>query len=311
MTTISWTTSSLARRDRFYAWASALNESHLDFSLSTPGSHDFKARIRQRSLSGIQLVDCHCDPCAGHRGSAQISKGGQAYFGVLFLMSGKEIVRDGSHEFLMLPRDMLLWDSTRHIDFNVVEPLHKLTLLIPQDTLDAALPRARDYVGTAVRGAAGSLVASYLQTLVTEFSNIEEDNGPAIMDMTVDMLASALRMNLSRGPSLVSGVQLKRILDFIEKRLRDPELTPARIAASHGISVRYLHMLFAGHDLTVAKWVRHRRLMRSSQDLKVMKDRSTLTEVAMRWGFSDSAQFSRVFKLQFGVAPSAYRRSYQ
>src|SRR5260370_20296354 len=202
MTRINWTTSSLARRDRFDAWASAFNESHPYVDLPAPASLDFKARIRQRSLSGIQLIDCHCDPCTGHRGSEQISKGGQAYFGVLFLMSGKEIVRDGSHEFLMLPRDMLLWDSTRHIDFNVVEPLHKLTLLIPQDTLNAALPRARDYVGTAVRGAAGSLVASYLQNLVTEFSNIEVVNGPAIMDMTADMVASALRVHLNPGPSL-------------------------------------------------------------------------------------------------------------
>ena len=34
-----------------------------------------------------------------------------------------------------------------------------------------------------------------------------------------------------------------------------------------------------------------------------------ITEVAYRWGFNDSAHFSRLFKASFGMSPTQYRSS--
>jgi len=33
-----------------------------------------------------------------------------------------------------------------------------------------------------------------------------------------------------------------------------------------------------------------------------------VTEIAFRWGFKDSAHFSRAFKREFGISPSEVRR---
>ena len=35
----------------------------------------------------------------------------------------------------------------------------------------------------------------------------------------------------------------------------------------------------------------------------------TITEIAMKWGFSDAAHFSRSFKAAFGISPHAFRRA--
>jgi hypothetical protein len=45
---------------------------------------------------------------------------------------------------------------------------------------------------------------------------------------------------------------VQRILTYIEDRLANPELSPAKVAEAHHISVRYLHKLFAAEDRTVA-----------------------------------------------------------
>jgi AraC-like DNA-binding protein len=34
-----------------------------------------------------------------------------------------------------------------------------------------------------------------------------------------------------------------------------------------------------------------------------------VTEIAFRWGFKDSAHFSRSFKREFGISPSEVRRN--
>lgn len=100
-----------------------------------------------------------------------------------------------------------------------------------------------------------------------------------------------------------------RIRKAIESRLGDPSLTPRDIAAALGISTRHLHRLFSGADLTVAEWVRCRRLQRCRADLANprLRDR-TITEIALFWGFSDSSHFSRCFKSEFGVSARAFRK---
>ncbi len=43
-----------------------------------------------------------------------------------------------------------------------------------------------------------------------------------------------------------------------------PQLSPAAVAAAHHISLRSLHQLFHDEGLTVAGWIRQRRLERLS-----------------------------------------------
>jgi len=100
-----------------------------------------------------------------------------------------------------------------------------------------------------------------------------------------------------------------RIKTHIEKNLEDPALGPKTLADQFGISVRYLHLLFAGEDQTVSRWILGRRLERCRHDLMVAGPHKNITETAFRWGFNDGAHFSRVFKKQYSVSPREYRRS--
>ena len=70
-----WTTSAHRPPARFEAWRHALNRSHLEWELEPASQPTFGARILQRTVGGVRVVDCHCDPCAGWRRRQQVRRG--------------------------------------------------------------------------------------------------------------------------------------------------------------------------------------------------------------------------------------------
>ena len=99
-----------------------------------------------------------------------------------------------------------------------------------------------------------------------------------------------------------------RVHQYILDNLEGVDLSPRAVAAANGVSVRQLHRVFSATGTTVGHWIRKVRLARCAAELR---SSGVLTEgitgVAFRWGFNDSAHFSKAFRAEFGVAPRAYR----
>lgn len=114
------------------------------------------------------------------------------------------------------------------------------------------------------------------------------------------------------GPAPVTVVAPRHLLvavqATIEARLTDPGLCPAQVAAIHGISTRQLHRRFREAGTSFSAFVRQRRLLHCCEDLIDPRwRRRPMTEIAFRWGFSDSAHFSRCFRAAFGCTARDFR----
>lgn len=59
---------------------------------------------------------------------------------------------------------------------------------------------------------------------------------------------------------------LARIRAHIDDHLADPGLSPGTVARAHHISVCYLHRLFGAEGITVARFIRQRRLDRCARE---------------------------------------------
>lgn len=98
---------------------------------------------------------------------------------------------------------------------------------------------------------------------------------------------------------------LRRLLDYVDRNLSDPELSPGRIADQFGISVRYLHKLFVQFGTSFSAHVTSERLKRIRWDLEMSSGRRpSVSLLAYRWGFNDLSTFHRAFKKQFGCTPA-------
>jgi AraC-like DNA-binding protein len=107
------------------------------------------------------------------------------------------------------------------------------------------------------------------------------------------------------GPEKVREIQL-----FIEQNLGDPALTPAAIAQEFYMSTRTLHRLFGQSGLTVAAWIKHRRLDACRRALLSPSARTVpISDIAARYGFTNQAFFSREFAAEYQLSPSKYREA--
>jgi acetamidase/formamidase/AraC-like DNA-binding protein len=123
-------------------------------------------------------------------------------------------------------------------------------------------------------------------------------------------LALIFRLESHNGetPGGAQAALLDRVCQTIERALDDPDLSPARVAQSVGISERYLQRLFETRSDNFTHYVRERRLYRTSMDLADPAEaHHTVSEIAFRYGFNDAAHFSRAFRERFGMSPRAYR----
>jgi AraC-like DNA-binding protein len=155
------------------------------------------------------------------------------------------------------------------------------------------------------------------------FSGLLTATANALPELTVDQLRpvelamteflAACLAEASQGDALGVGAQspqLHRICQSIETLLPDPDLSLRRLADRNGVSPRYIQKLFAAAEDTFGHYLRSRRLERCRMDLgSPLCARLSISEICFRWGFNDSAHFSRAFRSRYGFSPREYRRA--
>lgn len=98
----------------------------------------------------------------------------------------------------------------------------------------------------------------------------------------------------------------RRVEAEIERRLDDPTLSVAGLAAALGISRSGLHrQLVRGDGRPPGRMIRHARLLRAADLLRHTDD--AISGIARQVGYEDPAHFTRSFKRKFGLPPSTFR----
>lgn len=299
-----WSADALPREERADGVRDALGRSHLPWELSFD-DHPVVCALTQHDLAGDTLVECHSGLVSGRRPPGRRLRDDE-HVGLLVVLEGREQVRQDDVVVDLGPGDALLWRSGRPASFRVLEPLHKLTLLLPADRLGdvgpgpTALPAGRPGTG---------LLAGHLRTLSQVARDLPAIDSGFMVDVALDLLRRAARP--AAGP-VVRASLLDRAVALIEEGLSDPLLAPGAVADRLGVSVRWLHRVFADSGETVSSHIRRRRLERVRRDLANPALRGdTVTSIAFRHGFTDGATLSRQFRAAYGTTPTAYRRQRQ
>lgn len=98
---------------------------------------------------------------------------------------------------------------------------------------------------------------------------------------------------------------IEQALIYIENNL-EQALTVESVASMFNISKYYFHRLFSAMvGCSLSSYILSRRLNASLQLIK--SSNQSLTDIAYRLDFGTQASFTRAFKRQYGIAPSALR----
>jgi AraC-like DNA-binding protein len=231
------------------------------------------------------------------------------------LVRGQLVVEQAGREAALGPGDFTVVDWSRPARWATATE-RAVSLLFPQ----ALLPLPQDEVGrlSGVRipgdHGAGALFSSFTRQVVAHLDDYGAADGARLGTTMVDLLTAALAARLDREDAIPSDTRQqamrRRVHAFIEQRLADPALSPQMIAAAHHVSLRYLYKLFEAQPSGVAAWIRERRLERSRRDLldPALAARP-VRAIAARWGLTEPAAFSRLFRAAYGLPPAEYRRT--
>lgn len=230
------------------------------------------------------------------------------------LVEGGGVVRQDGREATLEPGDFTFVDLSRPAHW-AMAPMRMVIVGFPRALLPLPSDEAVRLTAVRVGGdrGIGRLVSSLARQLPGELDGASPATATRLGTAVVDLLTAALAARVDRGDLVPIDSReralLVRIHAFIEERLGDPELAPAAIAAAHYMSVRSLYKLFEGQETTLSSWIRRRRLERCRHDLldPSLRDVAVST-IAARWGLTNPAHFSRVFRTTYGVAPVEYRR---
>lgn len=101
---------------------------------------------------------------------------------------------------------------------------------------------------------------------------------------------------------------LKRVFDFVESRLDDPDLSVDWLSGQMALSRSQLHRkIHALTNQTVVEFIRTIRMKHAVEMLD--RKAATISEIAYQTGFSNPDYFRRCFKKQFDMTPSQYLSS--
>ena len=308
----SWSSSAIPPPRQLPGFQEVLDRTHFHWDLKGQGEDGYLAKVRRRAVDDFIFTRIVADPIKGFRTASDIRKGAEDYFCLLFFEGGQCGLSQGRNESWLKKDHIAIWDSARPAMFEAPETIFQVSILIPHRTATTIVPGIEDMCGKSVDGATGlgAILLSHLKQVHAMIDTIAPGDRPAVLRATVELVAAAFRPALAdTSGSTFRRALVNRVQEHILANLGDPELTPAGIAAAFKFSPRYLHRLFEEFDFTVGDWIRRRRLHAAKVELASRtSDGITVTEVAMRYGFSDASHFSHAFKEEFSISPRDFRQ---
>ncbi|MFD8549648.1 helix-turn-helix domain-containing protein [Streptomyces sp. NPDC059649] len=305
---------------RFDSWREHLHGSYVPVDL-LPDDHmaDFRATHLVLNLGAVRLWRIEHPPMRMRRSPQLIRRSDPELLHLSLPLRGtKRVVQSdreagyGAHELALLDtsRPYLMEASTGERQRTV----RGTGILLPRNVLPLAAKGGDALVNRrlSAREGAGALLARFLTQVWADRASYRPADGPRLGTIAIDLLSALLAHTLDAENTLAPETRRRslvlRIQEFIQQRLFDPELTPRSVAAAHHISVSYLHRLFEDEEITVAAWIRRRRLERACRDLADPALRHTpIHAIAMHWGFARADDFTRAFRAVYGMPPRDYR----
>jgi acetamidase/formamidase/AraC-like DNA-binding protein len=305
-----FTSESYAQGDRPEAWRDVLGAVGLQ-PASASAFYDGHATASHRNAVGVALSRIS----AGAQGIAPLPQSGDGLPIALLPIEDGVVLRQGlSHHIVPVGRLLLL---PRGGDWNVVfqRDMRAIVLSVTSEALHSRIAGKMKFADARMVASGGlaDVFSRMLDATARTLETLDDVEWAAIAQSLVDLLLTFAHQlagpALDAGGTATQAAILHRICQTIERHLDDPELAPARVAQAEGISERYLQKLFEGVGDNFTHYVRERRLQRAWADLSnPAQAHRSISEIAYRYGFGDSAHFSRTFRHRFGLPPREFRQ---
>jgi AraC-like DNA-binding protein len=203
--------------------------------------------------------------------------------------------------------DMVLIDGAQRFDLELGDAYAQVLVQLPRDLVARRHEGLLHHTAECIPGSdpGVQLLVDAVGALAARLERLSPERRAYALDAIVALLGAVA----PERPASATARRFARAAAHIDANLSDPELSGALLASLQGVSRRRLESIFAQQGKAIDEVIWARRLERAALDLE---DRAhahcRIVDIALRWGFSSEAHFSRRFRARFGESPRARRR---
>ena len=206
--------------------------------------------------------------------------------------------------------NLVVYETRQPYLFGFSSPMRQILVDIPREAFtEACLPGGVPVPMLFGRKSAheGALLSS-LHALLGDLVRMRAGGlGPEEAERAVLELIRLLTVEQCGG-STSATTYVVVAKEHIKRRLHDPRLDAAEVAGVLGISLRQLARVFQTAGTTPSRYILEQRLQRANAELgEPRAEKTTIADVAYRWGFSSQSHFTRAFRKRFGRTPGEAR----
>ena len=304
------TTDAVCAAERLDYWNDAVSTAYVPLTCDAPGG-DVVGEIRVDTLATLELSQVTATAQHVRRTPSLIASATEDYFLVSVQTGGVGRISQDGRTTELGAGDFCLYDSTRPYALEFDGDFQQYVLMLPGPTLRSRLRGPDTLTARGVRGSrgAGHLMIEMIRTLADDISVLEPAAAGAVAEGVEQIVVAGLSsLDAAPAPEPSQAVRREQIKAYARRRLRDPDLSVAAIAAALHTSVSTLHRAFAGEPATIREWIWTARLDALRADLCDPALRHlTISDLAFSWGFSDASHVSRAFRARFGCSPRDVR----
>ncbi|MEU0505007.1 helix-turn-helix domain-containing protein [Nocardia sp. NPDC005998] len=285
-------------------WDSQLGARLPGFSSATTG--DFRVRAHAVRMRDLVMVDIH--GVSGIR-TERPANSVEGEIQLYVVSSGAYTLDDGSGRggYTVSAGQFLLRRLERPGNFEMQPHTTAKVIAAMSSTLEPLL-RNRGITG-AVESAEIRLLMAHANMVRTTLADLGPDGAHAARNALIELVKGAALGRFDDMEPRLAPALAQAAKDLADRRLADPELSPALLARELNVSMRTLQRAFAAVGESANTYIRYRRLEEARLALTASPDRPSVSELAAYWQFSDSSHFIRAFKKAYGRTPAEYARA--
>lgn len=295
-----------------HRWRSEVNSSFVPLQIEQRDGVPFRGHLQSAVVGDVSVFEIVATPHVVHRTQELVAGDEGRFYKLSLQQQGPARLEQDGRVVDLAPGDIAIYDTHRPYTLTFPENNQATVIMFPHEAVD--LPPDEIARVTAVGFDSHEGLGRVINPFFVELGrNLDQLSGPhasRLVYSALDLLVTMLSQELQVRSGTVSPARslAREVRQYILENLSDPDLNPVSLAQAHYISTRHLYTIFSSEGATVSAWIRQRRLEHIRRDLAdpIHADRP-VSAIASRWGLTDAAHFSRVFKAEYGVSPTAYR----